>query len=266
VVEQGIGVLIVEDDSMVAFLLENAVSSVEGFSMLGVATSLEEMFRVLEEQPVNLVLLDIYLGSQNGLEGLRRIRTKHDGVDVIVVSSDKKAEDVALTARLGVFDYITKPFSFEFLELRIRMLIEQRMRLRKQYQQNFDLQPSGISITSLDEKFLQKIKHITETNMHEPDFSVEKLSSEFGISRAHLYNKLVALTGKTPIEFIRILRIRRAAQLLEKSQLTVMEIAYKVGFNDPRYFTKHFKNEYRMTPSQYAKKHFQPADNTFTEL
>ncbi|HOO64935.1 MAG TPA: response regulator [Synergistaceae bacterium] len=115
-VEQGIGVLIVEDDSMVAFLLENAVSSVEGFSMLGVATSLEEMFRVLEEQPVNLVLLDIYLGSQNGLEGLRRIRTKHDGVDVIVVSSDKKADDVALTARLGVFDYITKPFTFERLQ------------------------------------------------------------------------------------------------------------------------------------------------------
>ncbi len=115
-VEQEIGVLIVEDDSMVAFLLENAVSSVEGFSMLGVAASLEDMFRILEERPVHLVLLDIYLGSQNGLEGLRRIRTRHDGVDVIVVSSDKKAEDVALTARLGVFDYITKPFTFERLQ------------------------------------------------------------------------------------------------------------------------------------------------------
>lgn len=116
VVEQGIGVLIVEDDSMVAFLLENAVGSVEGFSMLGVASTLEEMFQILEEGAADLVLLDIYLGSQNGLEGLRKIRTKHDEVDVIVVSSDKKAEDVALTARLGVFDYITKPFTFERLQ------------------------------------------------------------------------------------------------------------------------------------------------------
>jgi response regulator of citrate/malate metabolism len=115
-VEQEMGVLIVEDDSMVAFLLENAVGSVEGFSMLGVTSSLEEMFRILEEGSVSLILLDVYLGAQNGLEGLRRIRTKHDDVDVIVVSSDKKAEDVALTARLGVFDYITKPFTFERLQ------------------------------------------------------------------------------------------------------------------------------------------------------
>jgi two-component system response regulator DctR len=116
VVEQEIGVLIVEDDSMVAFLLENAVASVEGFTMLGVVSTLEEMYRFLEEGAVGLVLLDIYLGSQNGLEGLRKIRTKHDDLDVIVVSSDKKAEDVALTARLGVFDYITKPFTFERLQ------------------------------------------------------------------------------------------------------------------------------------------------------
>jgi AraC-like DNA-binding protein len=97
------------------------------------------------------------------------------------------------------------------------------------------------------------VKLITENYMQEPDFSVERLSSEVGISRAHLYNKLLALTGKTPIEYIRIMRIRRAAQLLAKSQLTVMEVAYKVGFNDPRYFTKHFKSEYGVTPTQYIR-------------
>jgi AraC-like DNA-binding protein len=140
------------------------------------------------------------------------------------------------------------------LELRIKLLIEQRENLRKQFQQNFDIQPSEIAITSLDEQFLSKVKSITEDNMGEPGFSVEKLSTEVGISRAHLYNKLLALTGKTPVEYIRIMRLRRAAQLLGKSQLTVMEVAYKVGFNDPRYFTKHFKNEYKMTPTQYIKK------------
>lgn len=125
--------------------------------------------------------------------------------------------------------------------------------MRQMFQKNFDLQPSEINVASLDEKFLKKVKEITEKNIHEPNFSVEKLSYDIGISRAHLYNKLLALTGKTPIEYIRILRIRRAAQLLEKSQLTVMEVAFKVGFNDPRYFTKHFKSEYNMTPSQYVK-------------
>ena len=89
--------------------------------------------------------------------------------------------------------------------------------------------------------------------MDNPDFSVEKLSRELGISRVHLYKKLTALTGKTPIEFIRIMRLKRAAQLLGKSQLSVSEIAYEVGFNDPRYFSRYFKVEFGVLPSQYEK-------------
>ncbi|MFT3738525.1 MAG: helix-turn-helix domain-containing protein [Breznakibacter sp.] len=79
------------------------------------------------------------------------------------------------------------------------------------------------------------------------------MSRELGVSRGHLYNKIVALTGKTPIEFIRIMRLKRAAQLLGKSQLTVSEIAFDVGFNDPKYFSKYFKDEFNMSPSDYAK-------------
>ncbi|HPR30768.1 MAG TPA: two-component regulator propeller domain-containing protein [Prolixibacteraceae bacterium] len=257
--------LLVEDNPDIRFYLKDNLKN--QYSLQEAANGMEAWDRILKDMP-DLVVTDIMMEVMDGIELCRKIKTDNrtSHIPVILLTARSTDQQRYEGLETGADDYITKPFSFEFLELRIRMLIEQRMRLRKQYQQNFDLQPSGISITSLDEKFLQKIKHITETNMHEPDFSVEKLSSEFGISRAHLYNKLVALTGKTPIEFIRILRIRRAAQLLEKSQLTVMEIAYKVGFNDPRYFTKHFKNEYRMTPSQYAKKHFQPADNTFTEL
>ena len=83
---------------------------------------------------------------------------------------------------------------------------------------------------------------------------VENLSVELGMSRVHLYKKLLALTGKSPIEFIRTIRLQHAAQLLEKSQLTISEIAYKVGFNNPKYFTKYFKEEYKMLPSAYASR------------
>jgi YesN/AraC family two-component response regulator len=218
---------------------------------------------LLKEMP-DLIVSDIMMPVMDGLELCRKVKTDNrtSHVPVILLTARNSDQHKYEGLETGADDYITKPFNFELLMLKIKNLIEQRKKLRQSFQQNIELQPSEIEVTSLDEKFLRKIKDITESKMHEPDFSVEKLSTEFGISRAHLYNKLLSLTGKTPIEYIRILRIRRAAQLLEKSQLTVMEIAYKVGFNDPRYFTKHFKSEYNMTPSQYAKK-FSSSESTY---
>lgn len=209
---------------------------------------------ILNQMP-DLIVSDIMMPGIDGMELCRKIKTdkRTSHIPVILLTARSGDQHIYEGLETGADDYITKPFNFEMLELRIRKLIEQRRKLRTLYAKNFDIQPSEISITSLDEKFLTKVKDLTEKNMQEPDFSVEKLSLEIGISRAHLYNKLLSLTGKTPIEYIRIMRIRRAAQLLEKSQLTVMEVAYKVGFNDPRYFTKHFKSEYNMTPSQYVK-------------
>src|SRR5690606_7276588 len=93
---------------------------------------------------------------------------------------------------------------------------------------------------------------IEEENLADPHFSVERFSREVGMSRVHLYKKLLSLTGKTPIEFIRIIRLQRAGQLLEKSQLSVSEIAYQVGFNNPKYFSKYFKDQFNILPSVYA--------------
>jgi AraC-like DNA-binding protein len=91
-----------------------------------------------------------------------------------------------------------------------------------------------------------------EKNVSVSDFSVEDLGTELGISRAYVFKKILALTGKTPLEFIRTIRLQHAAQLLEKSQLSVREIAYKVGFNNPKYFTKYFKEQFNVLPSDYA--------------
>ena len=90
-----------------------------------------------------------------------------------------------------------------------------------------------------------------EANISDAGFSVEDLSRELGMSRVHLYKKLLALTGKTPLEFIRSIRLQQAAQLLEKSQLSVAEVAYQVGFNNPKYFARYFKEEFQVLPSAY---------------
>ena len=114
--------------------------------------------------------------------------------------------------------------------------------------------PSEIHITSLDEQLIDKAVKYVEENMSRSDLTVEELSKHLGMSRVHLYKKILALTGKTPVEFIRILRLKRAAQYLRDSQLNVSEIAYKLGFNNPKYFTKYFKEEFGISPSEYQNK------------
>jgi AraC-like DNA-binding protein len=152
----------------------------------------------------------------------------------------------------GADDYITKPFSFEILQSRIKNLIHQREQFHKEFRQKIDVKASTVTITSLDEKLIQNAIKCVENKIADPDFSVEELSHELGMSRVHLYKKLQALTGKSPLEFIRSIRLQHAAQLLEKSQLTVSEVAYKVGFNNPKYFAKYFKEEFQVLPSAYA--------------
>lgn len=114
-----------------------------------------------------------------------------------------------------------------------------------------ELKSAGIVITSSDEKLVGRAVKYVEENMTRSDLSVEELSRELGMSRVYLYKKLSAITGKTPIEFIRMIRLKRAARLLRESRQNVSEIAYQVGFNNPKYFSKYFKEEFGMLPSVY---------------
>jgi transcriptional regulator GlxA family with amidase domain len=131
-------------------------------------------------------------------------------------------------------------------------LIAQREAFQKAFNKRIEIVTGEVPITSMDEKLIQKAIKIVEENLSDPDFSVERFSREVGMSRVHLYKKLLSLTGKTPIEFIRTIRLQRAAQLLEKSQLSVSEIAYQVGFNNPKYFSKYFRDQFHTLPSLYA--------------
>ena len=117
-----------------------------------------------------------------------------------------------------------------------------------------DIKPNDIEITSINEQLIKKAVSVVEQNMANAEFSVQDLSHALAMSRVYLYKKILALTGKTPIEFIRVIRLKRAAQLLESSQLTVAEVAYKVGFNNPKYFAHYFKAEFDLLPKAYQKK------------
>lgn len=244
--------LLIEDNEDFRFYLKDNLK--DSYHVLDAINGMEGWRQILTHVP-DLVVSDIMMPEVSGIELCKKIkndpRTSH--IPVILLTARHADEQRLEGFQSGADDYITKPFSFEILELRIRNLISQRDSLRKVFQKQLVINPSEISVTSLDEKLIQKAIDLVEKNMDNPDFSVEELSRELAMSRVHLYKKLLSLTGKSPIEFIRVLRLKRAAQLLEKSQLSVAEIAYQVGFNNPKYFTKYFKTEFGMLPSQYSQ-------------
>lgn len=243
--------LLVEDNEDFRFYLKDNLK--RHYNILEARNGKEGWSRVLSDLP-DLVVSDVMMPLMNGMELSRKI--KHDPrvshIPVILLTARTAEEQKVEGFDAGADDYITKPFNFEILQARIKNLIHQRELFHKNFRKPFEIKASDVHITSLDEKLIQNaIRHV-ELNVSNPDFSVEDLSRELGMSRVHLYKKLLALTGKAPLEFIRTIRLQQAAQLLEKSQLTVSEIAYKVGFNNPKYFTKYFKEEYKVLPSVFA--------------
>lgn len=243
--------LIVEDNADFRFYLKD---NLKGNYAIEEACNGKEGLKASLSLMPDLIVSDVMMPEMDGIEMAKKIRSdkRTSHIPIILLTARASGDHKMESFEIGVDDYLAKPFSFEILESRIRNLIVQRELLRSAFQKHFEVNPSEISITSLDEKLIGKAIAIVEKNISNPNFSVEELSREVGMSRVHLYKKLLALTGKSPIEFIRILRLKRAAQLLRQSQLTVSEIAYEVGFNNPKYFSKYFKAEFNVLPSQFA--------------
>ena len=145
---------------------------------------------------------------------------------------------------------IYKPFNLDILLLRIQKLINEEKARQRSFSQGININPGEVTITSIDEQFIEKVCALIQKNIDNPEYSVEKLSADVGMERTVLYRKLNAIAGQTPSDFIRSIRLKHAAQLLNKGY-QVGEVADMVGFNTPKYFTKYFKQAFGVTPSQY---------------
>ncbi|MDR2119117.1 MAG: response regulator [Tannerellaceae bacterium] len=242
--------LIVEDNGELRSLLASRLQ--ERYAILQAGDGEEGLDIAFREIP-DMILSDVMMPRLDGIEMSRKIkgdiRTSHIPIILLTAKTGDESKLQGLTA--GADDYISKPFNQEILQIKIRNLIEMRKRSQALFHEQIRIEPSKIVVNSLDKQLIGKAIEYTEQNISNPDFSVEELSRELGMSRVHLYKKLSSLSGKTPIEFIRVIRLKRAAQLLKESRLTVSEIAYEVGFNNPKYFRKYFKDEFGVLPSQY---------------
>jgi signal transduction histidine kinase/ligand-binding sensor domain-containing protein/DNA-binding response OmpR family regulator len=246
-------ILIVEDNEDFRFYLKDNLN--EFFTVLEAANGKEGWQRTLGSHP-DLVVTDISMPEMNGIDLCRKIKEdKRTALIPVILLTALLGEEQQLRGlETGATDYMTKPFNFEILLSKIRNLLAQQETSRKTYQKQVEASPSAPRVESSDEKFVRNALELVEKNMANPDFSVEEMSKALFISRVALYKKMLSLTGKTPIEFIRSVRLKRAAQLLEKHQFTVAEIAYEVGFNNPKYFSRYFKSEFGVLPSAYQKK------------
>jgi len=246
--------LLVEDNEDFRFYLKDNLR--QHYQVLEARNGKGGLQQALQHLP-DLIVSDVMMPEMNGIELCRRIREDQrlSHTPIILLTARTGEEQKVEGFEVGADDYITKPFSFEILQSRVRNLIHQREVFHRDFRRQIDVKVSDVKITSLDEKLIQNAIKLVEDNIADAEFSVEHLSRELGMSRVHLYKKLMALTGKGPLEFIRSIRLQRAAQLLEKSQLTVSEVAYQVGFNNPKYFARYFKDEFQMLPSAYAAKH-----------
>ena len=203
----------------------------------------------------DLIISDLMMPRRDGLEFCRRMKgdlqTSH--IPFILLTAKISDNSRIESYKVGADSYIAKPFNFEMLRVRIDMLIEQRERRNETLHKTIEITPGSITTTSLDEEFVKKALVCVERNIDNPDYSLEELSNDLGLSKTHLNRKLTAILNLTPLSFIRLIRLKRAAQLLSETQYNVNEIADMVGFNTLKYFNRYFKEEYKMTPTQYRE-------------
>jgi signal transduction histidine kinase/ligand-binding sensor domain-containing protein/DNA-binding response OmpR family regulator len=202
----------------------------------------------------DLIVSDVMMPGMDGIclcEKLKNEdRTSH--IPIILLTSRADMDSRLEGLGIGADDYLTKPFKIEELMARVSNLLESRRKLREKYSSAVSLDPKAISVTSMEERFVQKLLDVMEKHHTDPEFDVETLGKELGMSRTNLYRKLRTIINQHPTEFIQSFRLKKAVLLLQNNFGNISEVAYGLGFNSLTYFTRIFKKHYGLTPSEYV--------------
>ena len=243
-------VLVIEDNYDMQHFI---TSELESDYSITCAENGKEGYEIALETIPDLILCDVMMPVMNGVELCKAIKSdiRTDHIPVILLTARSAIDHQVEGIESGADDYITKPFNIKILKSKIKNTIQIRNQLHKKFSQEVELKPRDVNIPSYDEHFLESSMEIIEKYIDDPDFGVDEFAKEIGMSRTQLYRKVKALTNQTVHEFIRLMRLKRAAQLIKDSQLTITEIAYMVGFSDSSHFTRSFKKQFGKTPSQY---------------
>lgn len=244
-------ILVVEDDNDLRGFICDSLSSC--FTLVEADNGVDALDVAIKQQPA-LIISDVMMPRMDGLELCRQIKSnpKVSHIPYILLTALSSVEDEFIGYKSGAQEYISKPFNPQTLLLRVQNFVALQNRVKERFAHDVDFGVKEITISSSDEKLLEKVMYVIEENLKNPDFTVEKMGQEIGISRVHLNRKIKALTNQTAVNFIRTIRMKHAAKLLIQKKLNVSEIAYMVGFSNPISFGRSFKKHFGVSPSEYA--------------
>ncbi|MDR2809326.1 MAG: response regulator [Tannerellaceae bacterium] len=246
--------LLVEDNSDMRFYIRHELSN--RYNIVEAADGKTGLHQALHLLP-DLIIADVMMPEMNGIELCRILKSTPDTshIPIIMLTALDGMKHRLEGMESGADSFITKPFNTKYLQVRIEKLIELRHKMKERFSKSIYMDVQELSpLTSMDERLLQKAIDYVRTNIENPNLSVEQMSRELGISRTHLHRKLKALTGQSPVEFIKMIRMKQAANLLNTGKLSVSEVGYKVGYNTPSYFSSCFSAHFGMSPSAYMEK------------
>ena len=235
----------------------NFVSSIfkDNYNVIKTTKSKKALEHIRKQLP-DLVISDIMMPELNGIELCKKLKkdTLTSHIPIILLTAKVTQDQLHEGLETGADAYVTKPFNANILKVRVTKLIETRAKLK----QRFNEQPiltKALEVTSVEAKFMQRLKDVLDTHLVNPEFTADAFSKYMIMSRSQLHRKLKAIVGMTTSEFIRSQRMLLARDILKKQDLSISEAAYLVGFNSVNYFIKCFKKSYYETPSQFLEKH-----------
>lgn len=253
--------MLVEDNTELRTFLRSIFAS--EFRVVEAANGAEGLEKALSLVP-DIIISDVMMPEKDGLQMMRELHdnmtTSH--IPMVLLTAKTAIESMLEGLEYGADDYITKPFSATYLKARVRNILERRKKLQEMYREklmNIVTSPDEPTVEESkapemspnDRKFMDKLMALMEKNLDNGDLIVDDLVKDMAVSRSVFFKKLKSLTGLAPVEFIKEMRINRAVQLIETGEYSMTQIAYMVGINDPRYFSKCFKQKMGMTPTEY---------------
>lgn len=244
--------LIIDDNQDIRDFLVDEFSK---YFMIDVAENGKQgLDKAIDNNP-DLIICDVMMPEMDGFEVTRQLKKEFQTchIPIILLTAHSSLEHQLEGIQSGADAYIMKPFSIKYLVTRVFKLIEQREQLKKRFSNEYVLDGNLITATDKDKDFFELIDRILENHISDTEFSVDKFSELSKLRRTIFYKKVKGITGFSPNELIKIKRLKRAAELLLSAEFTVSEVSYKVGFDDPFYFSKCFKSHFNCSPSKYGQ-------------
>jgi YesN/AraC family two-component response regulator len=216
----------------------------------------KEALKILEKHKVDLLVSDIMMPEVDGLSLCERVKTnpQYSNIPVILLTAMAMASNEVDGLRAGADAYITKPFDINVLEARFESLLSRNQKVDEYIKRRLIVENQIVEVESYSEKLLQETIQFINKHISDPEINIDKMCKEIGISHSSLYRKVKLQTGMTLNELTRSIKLKKAAQLIKSKKYSIAEIMDETGFTNHSYFAKCFKNEYNMSPREYAEK------------